>query len=157
MPNRVKLSYDFPRFFEAIADSDLQPDVRVAFRNLVREIEKLQVEITRIHNLTAGDNAWTNVPSFDNSWADAGNSTPAYMKIDQDVVILKGVIDTGSVGSSAFTLPSGYRPSEDLRLVCISNGAIGRVNIITDGTVVPASPSNNAWVSLDGLSFRADT
>ena len=157
MTERVKHSYDFPRFFEAIANTpDMPESVASSFRNLVRELEKLHREFALVGNITIGDVEWIAVGSFLNSWVSAGSTTPSYMKTSSDFVELKGVIDTGSVGSSAFLLPEGYRPVEQLQLACISNGALGRVNILTNGNVVPASPSNNASVSLDGLRFRAD-
>jgi hypothetical protein len=35
----------------------------------------------------------------------------------------------------------------------ISNNAFGRVDVFADGTVNPFAPSNNAWVSLEGINF----
>ena len=79
----------------------------------------------------------------------------SYFKDDNGIVHLRGVIDTGTVDTTAFTLPTGYRPPNDERLVTISNNAIGRVNVLSTGAVVPATPSVNTWVSLDGLTFKA--
>lgn len=99
---------------------------------------------------------WT-APSFLNSWVNYGGSynTAGYFRDKNGIVHLRGMIKLGSVGSAAFTLPEGYRPTNNELLATISNGAIGRINIDSSGNVTPASPSNNAWVSLDGITFRA--
>lgn len=95
-------------------------------------------------------------PAFANSWVNWGAPYfPAgYWKDPFGWVHLCGVIKTGTVGSSAFTLPAGARPSSAILLATISNSAIGRVDIDTAGNVIPASPSNNAWVTLDNLRFK---
>jgi hypothetical protein len=50
-------------------------------------------------------NGWTN---YGGSWAPAG-----YYKDAQGIVHLRGLIKSGTVGSAEFTLPSGYRPTND--------------------------------------------
>jgi hypothetical protein len=98
----------------------------------------------------------TGQPAFTNSWVNfAGGWVPAaFWRDPLGFVHLRGLIKSGVVGSAAFTLPPGFRPKENEPFVAISNGAIGRVDVLTDGTVVPASPSNNTWVSLSGIHFR---
>ena len=98
---------------------------------------------------------WTAVSSFSNSWANYGSgfANAAYMIDGHGTVHLRGMIKSGTVGSSAFTLPSGYRPAATTLCSTISNGAVGRVDVKTDGTVVPSAPSSNAWVSLEGIVF----
>lgn len=90
--------------------------------------------------------SWTN---FGSGWADA-----AFWKDPLGFVHLRGLIKSGTVGSTAFTLPPGYRPPVSETFGTISNGAIGRVDVLTDGSVAPVSPSNNTYVSLSGLKFR---
>ena len=96
-------------------------------------------------------------PAFANSWVNYGApySSAAFIKDPLGVVRLHGVIKSGTVGSAAFTLPPGYRPDAALTLPTISNGAFGRVDIFTAGTVVPTAPSSNLSVSLDGITFLA--
>ena len=97
---------------------------------------------------------WTNA-SMQNSWVvyDAARYTPGYFKDEHGIVHLRGLIRSGTIGASCFTLPAGYRPIHTIILSCISNGAVGRVGVYTTGAVQPESPSSNTWVSLDGLSF----
>ena len=100
---------------------------------------------------------WTEVSSFDNSWVNYGAPyhNAAYCKDAHGFVHLRGMIKDGTVGFSSFTLPAGSRPPSQVLHVAISNGALGRVDILTDGTVVSKTPSSNVYVSLDGISFYA--
>ena len=98
------------------------------------------------------------VPNFLNSWV---NLTPAeynpagYYKDAFGRVYLRGMISSGTVNAAAFTLPAGYRPEWRILCAAVSNFALGRVDVFANGDVMPVSPSNNAWVSLDGVSFVA--
>jgi hypothetical protein len=96
-------------------------------------------------------------PAFTNSWTNygAGWSTAAFRRVN-GVVHLRGLIASGTVGSGAFVLPAGYRSTQQLLLGTVSNSAAGRVDIYTNGTVLPQSPSSSTWVALDGLVFMAD-
>jgi hypothetical protein len=108
---------------------------------------------------------WTNA-TYNNGWTSYGQGyAPAgYWKSPDGVVHLRGLVMGGGVGGGGanrldsdlaiFTLPSGYRPDKGLVIPVISNGAIGRLDISTDGTVV-ATSGNNTWLSLDGISFTA--
>jgi hypothetical protein len=95
-------------------------------------------------------------PAFTNSWVSYGApySNAGYVRTPDGWVELIGVIKTGTVGSAAFTLPPGVRPATSKPLGTLSNGVFGRVDIGSDGTVTPVSPSNNASVVLDGLRFK---
>lgn len=96
-------------------------------------------------------------PAFTNSWVNYGSpySNAGYIMRPDGWVALIGVIKSGTLGSSAFTLPPGFRPSKLQSLLTLSNGAAGRVDIGADGTVTPISPSSNLSVVLDGLHFKA--
>jgi hypothetical protein len=98
---------------------------------------------------------WT-APTFTNSWVNYGNgySNAGYYKDPFGIVRLRGMISGGTMAFAAFTLPSGYRPETKLLCSTISNAAAGRVDIGTDGTVTVFTPSTNAWVSLEGITFR---
>jgi hypothetical protein len=100
----------------------------------------------------------TGEPAFANSWTFYGApySKAAYIRTPDGWVRLTGVIKLGTVGSSAFTLPPGYRPAvAPGPFAVVSNGVFGRVDVGTDGTVTPISPSNNTSVSLEGITFKA--
>lgn len=99
----------------------------------------------------------TGEPAFENSWVAWGAPyhDPGFYKDPLGFIHLRGIIKLGTVGSTAFTLPPGMRPSSTVLHPVISNNAIGRLDIAADGTVKPVSPSNNTWVSLDGVQFKS--
>ena len=94
-------------------------------------------------------------PAFANSWAAAGGAylAPAFWRDPLGFVHLRGRLASGTVGSAAFTLPPGYRPTGTVAFPVISNATIGQVEVAADGTVKPVSPSSNTYVSLDGITF----
>lgn len=107
-----------------------------------------------------GDLSWTNVSTFANGWSayGAGYSTPAYRKDSNGVVHLKGLIQSGTIGSVAFNLPAGYRPPEHMLFACeSSNGSstFGVTDIQSTGDVTP-KVGGNTFFSLDGISFYAN-
>ncbi len=102
--------------------------------------------------------AWQNA-GFQNGWTNYGGSYNhgGYFKDSMGIVHLRGLVKNGSVGNSytIFTLPAGYRPAgRELLCVMTNSNASGRVDIETNGRVIPYSV-NNGWVSLDSLTFRA--
>lgn len=99
---------------------------------------------------------WTAVSSFTNSWVNFGSgyNDAAYYKDPFGIVHLRGLVKSGTIGTGIFTLPSGYRPPNIQVHAIASNAAFGYIDISTAGVVRPLSPSNNAWVSLDGITFR---
>lgn len=100
----------------------------------------------------------TGQPPFASGWTNYGSpySKAAFVKRPDGFIQLTGVIKSGTVGSAAFTLPPGYRPAvAPGPYAVMSNGGLGRVDIGTDGTVTPISPSSNLSVSLEGISFKA--
>lgn len=102
--------------------------------------------------------AWKR-PDFLNGWENYNEDVyyPAeYYKDPTGRVHLRGMIDSGTVPSAAFNLPAGYRPKKTVLFSTISNASVGRVDVSLSGNVVVQNPSNNNWVSLDGLSFLAE-
>jgi hypothetical protein len=106
---------------------------------------------TGIFNLSA----WTVISSFTNSWVDAGGalgvSTVRYRKDLFGNVQLVGTIKTGTIGSAAFSLPSGSRPFTTLFLPGIDVGTSGvaRFDVQAGGAVIPQSGTNTT-----GLAFN---
>lgn len=104
--------------------------------------------------------AWI-TPTLLNGWVnfDDGVSytTCAYMKSTIGFVTLKGMLKSGSVGmgTPAFTLPVGYRPSKRLKYPVVCNGAFGEVDINVNGDVGIIF-GNNAYVNLDSITFRVE-
>ena len=100
---------------------------------------------------------WTEVSTFTNSWVNYGGAyfNAAYAKDTHGWVHLRGVIKNGTDNTSAFTLPSGYRPSASMFFgVGESGGNAGRVIIASDGTVdCHAADSGTDLISLDTIHF----
>lgn len=95
-------------------------------------------------------------PTLTNSWVNfaSGYSTCQYYKDGFGIVHLKGMIKSGTIGATAFTLPTGYRPTEHMYFGTSSAGAFGSLAVYSDGPVVPDKGSN-IWFSLDGVTFAA--
>lgn len=95
-----------------------------------------------------GDSSWT-APTMTNSWVNAG---AAFMLIGR-VVWMHGAITPGTAGAAAFTLPSGYRPSEVQHFVVPTGASANTWNEVvvdTTGTVTPSN-ATNCWLA--GVSF----
>lgn len=99
--------------------------------------------------------AWI-APTLLNSWVNfgVGFNDAGYFKDQFGIVHLKGLIKSGTLGQPAFLLPVGYRIVGNNYMLCLSNGAAGQLTITADGNVKPAS-GNNAWFSLEGITFKA--
>jgi Collagen triple helix repeat (20 copies) len=115
--------------------------------------------------------ALTTVTTFTNGWADydTTNTSPVrYYKDPSGVVHLSGAVKSGTLTQAAFTLPAGYRPEggyayfaplstggannptlSELLIYGANAGTFGA----TPGQVIPWV-GNNAYFSLDGVSFR---
>ena len=120
-------------------------------------VNKLKPEAWREIDDAAGKN-----PTFDNSWDNVGTpyANAAFYKDLFGVVRLQGRIDTGATGTVAFTLPAGYRPSDELAFTVHNTaggpgpgGASVWVKVEANGDVTP-NYSAGADVGLDQISFR---
>lgn len=101
--------------------------------------------------------AWA-TPAYLGTWVsfDAATYAPArYRKTSEGIVIIQGLVKLGTIGTAVFNLPAGYRPSKRLIFPAISNGAIGRLDILTTGDVTPFA-GNNTYFALDGITFPAE-
>lgn len=109
--------------------------------------------------------AW-NTPALQNSWQPwetvnpdgLGLSNPGYYRDPYGVVHLQGVITGGSIGTTIFTLPTGYRPNRYLIYPVITgsttaNYTLGVVHVKQDGTVV-FQFGGTSYVALDPIQFR---
>jgi hypothetical protein len=102
---------------------------------------------------------------FQNGWRNYGYSfNPAQYRKDKDgIVWLRGLVKGGTIPSAGnnfyvplFTLPEGYRPANrQLHGVCVAEFQMGRIDVLPDGNVTLVQASNNNWLSLEGISFRA--
>lgn len=95
-------------------------------------------------------------PAFAHSWAALGGSyaPPRFMRTADGWIVLAGIAASGTIGLSLATLPSGYRPAEDVVFPVPSNGAYGQASITSAG-VLTIDIGNNTSASLDGIRYRA--
>ena len=122
--------------FEASPD----PAARRALFDLKRQISDLQTAVDALGSSSA--TAWTAV-TFAGAWADNGGSDqPAeYRKVD-DIVYLRGVIKNGTTATTAFTLPTGFRPPADFFVPIAQNPSsplLGTMSISSAGVCTPRS------------------
>jgi hypothetical protein len=101
--------------------------------------------------LTLG-NGWVQYPGF---------STPSYIKTSDNVVMLKGLIKSGTTTNGTIInptapLPVGYRP-KDRTLIAggVNNTKTVRYDVRTDG-YIEYYYGDNVWSSLDAITFLAE-
>ena len=97
--------------------------------------------------------SWS-APTLINSWVNFGSGyNEAGYFLDQfGIVHLRGLIKSGTIGTSAFVLPTNCRPANTLFIATVSADLFGKLAVYPDGNVTPANGSNS-WFSLDGISF----
>lgn len=119
--------------------------------NAIFSIQTTQLPSVEKRNLVGN----TGNAAFQNSWANfgSGNESAQYYKDPFGRVWIGGVVKSGGVPATIFTLPAGYRPEESKVYSVASNGAFGICTVNADGTVV-ASAGNNTYFSMSGVSFR---
>lgn len=97
-------------------------------------------------------------PAFEGTWAadtSGGRGTPGFWKDPFGFIHLKGALQLGTASTTAFTLPPGYRPPEYRIFAQMrTDGVLAKVDVNTNGAVVPqTAPAGNS-ISLDGIYFR---
>jgi hypothetical protein len=100
---------------------------------------------------------FTDASGFTNGWS-ASNALapPQFAKDVQGIVHLRGNIAGGTNNTSAFTLPSGFRPNA-IRGYAVTSGFATEctLSVAATGTVTPTG-CNNLFVTLDPVTFVAD-
>lgn len=105
------------------------------------------------------DTGWLN-PTFSNSWVSRNPASTSsdrkaqYKKVGKRVH-MEGLIQGGAVGTVAFTLPVGMRPSDTIQRSSIASGnVVSRIQIGSNGQVTIVSGSGT-WNSI-GCDFEAE-
>lgn len=154
-----------------MSSADLQRTIREAIQVYAPDhfggltVDDLVVAGTLVAQGTITYSRWVNInvigasgqAPYLNSWVNGGAPYfPAgWTRTEDGWIRLRGAVKSGSVGSAAFVLPPGARPSSTSRHAVVSNALFGIVDITSGGLVIPQSPSSNALVSLDGIQFKA--
>lgn len=99
--------------------------------------------------------SWT-APTLAGSWSAIGTgyNPPGYKKNTIMEAKLRGRIGGGTVGSTIWTLPTGYRPAATETHAAAAAGGTAEIEIRTDGKIVLIS-GDPTWISLDGIYFDA--
>ena len=91
------------------------------------------------------------------NWASKdGKGVIYYMKDEFGFVHLRGMVKGGTVGRNAFMLPEGYKPLKSQYHMCISADIVRTLNVQSNGGVLISAVASNAWVTLNGISFKAE-
>lgn len=99
-------------------------------------------------------------PSMINGWVNFSDDYNkfGFFKDEMGMVHLKGMIKSGD--GVIFTLPVGYRPFARAYFPTMSRGGgrdgLAIINIFKEGAIRPGSLQGNDWLTLDGISFRAE-
>lgn len=118
-------------------------------------IDGLEARVTALELVTTPTD-WTDV-TFQNSWVNYDVPGPtardvSYRRVG-DIVYLRGVMKNGTMSTTAFNLPEGFRPGLAFDSPpANSGGAVGFVNFTLGGDVVPFV-GVNTYFFLDGLYF----
>jgi hypothetical protein len=93
--------------------------------------------------------------TFLNAWTQ-GSRTVGFKKQQDGTVELRGVLNGSGAGTTAFQLPSGYLPAQQLRVPMLHESAntFGALIIDFNGNVVPLTATGGS-ATLDGIRFIA--
>lgn len=95
-------------------------------------------------------------PTLVNGWVAVDTArTPKYRKDNFGKVCLKGMAANGVVGQTIFTLPTGYRPLQNMVVSSVSANAHIALNVFSSGIVAYYGGSNSS-ASLENVSFYTD-
>jgi len=110
-----------------------------------------------IHKYTMPDTGWL-VPTLQNGWVqyDTTYGNAAIYRRINGIVFVRGLLRSGTVGATIFTLPAGFRPSIRMLFACYTNPNVAcRVDVDPTGTI-NGSGESNGWISLANIIFVAD-
>lgn len=101
------------------------------------------------------EEGWNNVgdsgqPAFQNGWVNYGGGWDvlSFRKIS-NIVHIKGVVKSGTVGQIIFTLPEGYRPDQNRIKSAVSATGECRVDVYSSGAFVINTGGSNVFTSID--------
>lgn len=117
-----------------------------------------------------GDDTWdewimngVTVPydlSLQNSWVQYGGTfrNAQYFKDSDGIVHLHGMVKSGVLagGTIIATLPLGYRLSKDAFFLTLCDTANATIKIDSSGNIKTQNVPTNVWLSLEGITFRAE-
>lgn len=108
--------------------------------------------------IAAGSPLDTLTASLQNAWANYGGAFPVAKatKTSDGMVMLNGLIKSGGLGTTAFTLPPGWRPRRNIIYTGVAADAFARIDVTLEGYVLPVAGGAASWMALDGIMFAAE-
>lgn len=94
-------------------------------------------------------------PTFSGTWVNYDTGLfhgAAFWKDPLDMVHIRGLVKDGTINTTVFTLPSGYRPANGLIFASLTNTGVGDLRIAATGNVLPFT-GGTGWFTLN-CSFR---
>jgi len=144
------------RFRSLISQS---PAITVATAALVLSLAGGATAATVTSQRPAAPVVWHNLKLI-NGWGYGGFGSfhAAYYVDANHVVHLRGSARLGKIGSAAFRLPKGVRPSHVLSLPIYASAGVQEMNILPNGFAIPfdqtgTDSSVRDFTSFDGVSF----
>lgn len=122
---------------DAVSNQSRQAGVSLVDGHQV-EVVKIKVDVPDPYKKVAD-------ADFLNGWSNNSSSFPAkYVKHENGMVEIWGIIGSGSIGDTAFILPPPYRPATGFHYAVNGDGAFGMVIIGDDGAVAPTAGTTTA-------------
>lgn len=149
----INAGYSEGERIQIAADPQLE---KIGFRSKYNSTARIWKPWREIYHTGNVDGAVWVTPTFTNGWDEHSASLPVRYRKLLGYVELKGLITgNGTLDAAAFTLPVGYRPTQDMYLVqkCSGSGTANIASLIikTDGTVTVAAAEDKTWISLDNI------
>jgi hypothetical protein len=151
-------------------------NILIQINSSYKSQSKESIAIRRGHNNTGvigslGDDTWsswlyirnTETPTaltLQNNWVvyDSTYSAPEYYLDGAGIVHLKGLIKSGitTQWATITTLPSLYRPLKNIFVGAACSVGYATLRISPTGEIQIISVPSNDWLSLEGVSFKAE-
>lgn len=100
-------------------------------------------------------------PTLENGWRNYDNSynKPGFTKTSGGVVMLRGLIASGTASSGAniFRLPDGYRPQYQMTFETLTNANVFSRVIVSANGYVWVDKADTGYLTLDGIFFTPTT
>jgi hypothetical protein len=124
--------------------------------NPIRYSDNIDAAGATVSNATKLETEAYNNPVFENGWKNYGfgNAACQYYRDKQMNIYLKGVVNGGIAGTSIFTLPAGYRPTEKMIFSIITKNGYGKLSVDTNGAVTFMDGDPTEYISICGIAFK---
>jgi hypothetical protein len=155
---------------EIYLQPDVDPDIRSAAilvqndsisggETCVIDVDELRLQYLGtpwyvVDNTSDFTDNYESIPAFEGTWANygGGEMVAAFRRDQVGKIELRGRVKDGTLGTTVFTLPPGFRPTATMRWAVPCSGDTGQIQIDSDGTVTAAGPNNTSF-DLSGIAF----